>query len=160
MTCSLDSKLQKCFPLRPVPEIDPEQIELEPSLKKIAGLSWAVLPADWFEEVEALIYLTPSQFSYYLPGVLKDSLSRSGTDSAAFQFLLEDLGRSDDPKLWTSGFIQRWGNLSLQALQTVECVIAHVKELEPMKNYYYEAYFDRPLAVLKTLQILKMDNPG
>lgn len=91
------------------------------SLNEIWKFNWSEIPDEvWECHSDALSWLSPLAFCYYLPGALTYVLHKNGFDGFIASRIGIFLDRTPELDLWDDFFIDRWSELTLDELKAIE----------------------------------------
>ena len=75
----------------------------------IAEKTWRELSSNiWEDNFEAIYWLSPNAFCYYLPGILYTSINEHNPDLLVINSIINMLNRSTDSSNWDEFFSNRW----------------------------------------------------
>ena len=117
--------ISEAFAHRAKPDIKTNSDQLSPSeaasLEEIFEHRWQDLSADiWEENFDAVSWLAPQAFCYYLPGILISSILHGNPNLIAATAIIGTLDRSPTPAWWDDFFVPRWTSLTLQECNAVQ----------------------------------------
>lgn len=115
------------------------------------GLRWQEVTFDLVERnSDAVFWLAPEAFCFYLPGILAAGLRESRWESNAYDALILSLDRSPDPDAWDDFFLPRWPILTVEEIDAVAAWACWLAIVQPETTY--ENTYER---VQDTLTLLK-----
>ena len=96
------------------------------------GMRWRNVTFPQIERYpDAVFWLSPEAFRYYLPGFLVAGLRESRWDSNAYDSLIGMLNRSADPNLWDNFFLPRWPPLTVAEVEAVAAWAEWLQAVQP-----------------------------
>lgn len=117
--------------------------------------SYEELTSDLIEEkYEALSWMSPESFVFYLPWILRFSIEHDDARSMSIGSILSMLDRGTNTDNWESFFFDRWALLSLQELKAVEHWLLWVSE--KIEDDAVNRAFD-VIQVLKNMKLASLD---
>jgi len=99
---------------------------------------------------DAVFWLSPEAFCYFLPGLLTASLREGSLAANAYEALIGMLDRSPEPAFWDDFFAPRWTLLSPLEVEAVAAWVDWFEALEPAA--FYQGTFDRARGTLRLLR--------
>ncbi len=86
-----------------------------------SGKNWADVNCDLIEKhSDAVFWLSPKAFCYYLPGICCAGIKENRSDLLIYDSLIGMLDRSPVPQYWDSFFLERWPLLSAQECEVLQ----------------------------------------
>jgi hypothetical protein len=90
---------------------------------------------DWQEHSNAIFFLAPEAFAYYLPSLLLLSAENPRESLTAADSLINQLDRSPDMEGWTEGFSSRFLGMNLAELDVLKEWLLQVCEYAPYRGW-------------------------
>lgn len=117
--------IEKAFSSRLKPDLATNSIQLTEhelkSLSSIVSCNWeSVTEHEWEQNFDALSWLSPESFCYYLPSILTLALKNNEPNLIVVVNLVSMLDRSPTPEWWDNFFLERWLLLTKDELLVIE----------------------------------------
>lgn len=153
---ALKDQISRAFAWRSFPEIFTDSDELTSdelcNLSRIRDLHWEQLTVnDWEANFDALSWLSPGAFCYYLPSILILTIEDCEPNLIVVLNIIAMLDRSPVPEWWDSFFRNRWTLLNQQELSTIEEWLYWI--LECSDRAVSDDSLERALGTLELLKI-------
>lgn len=115
---NLLNEIADAFSWRDKPSIITDSVSLtedeKNSLLAITQVDWRNVTADmWEKHFDALSWLSPTAFCYYLPSIYKATIEESVPNLIVTSSLVGMLDRTPNPEWWDDFFLERWPLLTI-----------------------------------------------
>lgn len=122
---TLIEQIEKAFSWRTKPEVLAySHVLTHDELSEVnifSALSWSETTSSlWEKYFEVIHYFSPDAFRYFLPGILKASLSDNIPGLIVCEVLISNLNRSPNFDNWEDFFINRWTGLTVEEYEALQ----------------------------------------
>jgi hypothetical protein len=115
------------------------------------GKPWSsVTGLELEKHFEAIFWLTPEAFCYYLPGILSAGIHENKPWLIVNHSLVNMLDRSPDPTSWDDFFLARWPQLTSKECEATQAWILWLSSFED--GSYWEGSLSRAFDTLELLR--------
>lgn len=91
------------------------------AVERIGAHTWKKITADqWERDFDAVSWLSPLAFCYYLPSIFKVSIEENNPNIIVASTIISMLDRSPCPEWWDDYFSSRWCRLNVRECEVVK----------------------------------------
>jgi hypothetical protein len=140
--------IEEAFSHRAMPQLAAHERD---DVMSFRGKPWASVTGAQLERYfEAIFWLTPEAFCYYLPGIFAAGIRENKPWLIVNHSLINMLDRSPDPDSWDDFFLARWTRLTVRECEAAQSWVLWLSSWE--SSSYPEIALTR---AFDTLELLK-----